>query len=596
MDADRGDQGASTPVERAAWATAAVGSAVLFWMGWARFEAFHNETFDLAFYARMAWGLAVFDFWDPLQNAHVLGLHVSPVLVPLGWLGRLLGTVPVLLAAQAAAVGGAAVALGKLGARHLGPAGSLVGVAAFLAYPNVSHVVTYEWHPGTLAVLPLAWALERLDARDSRGVLLACLGVLACREDLALVTALFGVAILGFEPRTSPGHRRGLRLVVGSLAYLGLFAFGLHPRYAPAQGSFALHFGHLGDGAGDAVGNVLTNPSLLFAHVGPAKLTWLPRVLLPLGLLPLAAPRLSLFAVPVLGIAFFSAFPTTSNLDSHYLTTALPPLVASALIGAARVGRWLPPRAGALGPALLVAADLAGGLLAGRSPFDPVFRPDAISAQRRTARDAIPDGAAVQAPPSLLPHLAERRRLHLGWRADKGAKFVVLDLWHRERYAGREVLLRTSEEPTMRDWLSRSDLGLIGRSGSLVVLERGADPREGIARDYLIPAASRPSTPLTECLSLEGATRLDDDHVSIVLTAHGPCPADLALRVNGRVELPFDGLLNPAHLRAGDRLRSVHRAAGDSLRVGALRSSGARPNPGDPEGIEVPMGQSTSDP
>ncbi|MDH5493690.1 MAG: hypothetical protein OEY14_17180, partial [Myxococcales bacterium] len=28
------------------------------WLGLSRFHAFHNETFDLAFYTRMAWGMA----------------------------------------------------------------------------------------------------------------------------------------------------------------------------------------------------------------------------------------------------------------------------------------------------------------------------------------------------------------------------------------------------------------------------------------------------------------------------------------------------------------------------------------------------------
>jgi hypothetical protein len=56
------------------------------------------------------------------------------------------------------------------------------------------------------------------------------------------------------------------------------------------------------------------------------------------------------------------------------------------------------------------------------------------------------------------------------------------------------------------------------------------------------------------------------------------------------VDLLFDGVLSPAHLRAGDIVESRHalsaeergRILRDGLRVGVLRSSGARPDHGDP--------------
>ena len=580
---------------------------VFLWMAWGRFENVHHRTFDLAFYGRLSWGLAVFDGWDPLQHANVLGLHLSLILIPLGWLGRVFGTVPVLLTAQVAAVAGAALLLGRLAHRHLGRLGWLVGPLVFLGYPNISHVVSYEWHPGTMAVLPLAWALERLDASDRRGVVWASLGVLACREDLALVTALLGL-LLAWPARPWSGPddgrgdelhsawRTGLALAAGSLAYLALFAFVLHPRFAPAEGSFQAHFGHLGDGAADAVANVLADPLRLLAHVDRAKLTWLPRVLAPLAFLPLVAPRLAIPALPVLGVAFFSAFHTTANLDSHYLTTALPPLVAAALVGAGRVSGSLAERRPLLREApglVLASASLVGWALAGQGPTDRAFHADRQTVARRIVLDSIPDRVSVQAPAPLLPHLVERNRLHMGWQRDEGAEYVVLDLWHRERYRGREVLLRTSEEPTMRSWLARPELAVVAHSGSYVVLRRGLDPRgpESIAGDYLLATGAEPAgEPLTDCLRVVGARRLGAGEVALELHATGPCPADLALRIDGRVDLLFDGLLSPAHLRAGDRLRSDHVFAGDELALATLRSSGARPRPVDPERVLVPLG------
>lgn len=592
-------------LEWAGWAFTFGVALVLLWMAGARFHNVHQRTFDLGFYGRLAWGLAAFDGWDPIQHTHVLGLHVSPVLVPLGWLGRLFGTIPVLLTAQVLAVAGAAVVLGRLGARRLGPVGHLAGPIAFLAHPNLSHVTTYEFHPGTLAVLPLAWALERLDAGDARGVARGAVGLLLCREDLALV-ALMLALVMGWPHRPWKGEgerhraewRRALRLATGALAYLALFAFVLHPIFAPADGPFQAHFGHLGETPEQALANLLSDPLRLFDHVDRDKLTWLPRVLAPLAFLPLLAPRLALPALPVLAIAFFSRFPTTVELYSHYLTLAIPPLVAAALVGASVVRGWLPKRLGPLAPAALAATAIAGWVLVGQSPIAKAFRADEDTVARRIILESIPDGASVQAPGPFLPHLVERPRIHHGWRRDEGADFVVLDLWHRERYAGREVLLRTSEEPSMRGWLAKDDMAVVAHAGRFVLLERGRDPRGSgsIASEYITETGASPEgQPLTGCLRVLGAERQSASSVSLLLHAEGPCPVDLALRADDRVDLLFDGLLSPAHLRAGDRLRSEHRSTGGELRLSVLRSSGARPEPDDPE-LVLPVVQSTSGP
>src|SRR5690606_11696903 len=170
----------------------------------------------------------------------VLGLHLSPVLVPLGVLGWLVGTVPVLLVVQAFAVAASAWPLAAIGARRLGATGAAFGTACWFAYPNLGHVATFEFHPGTLAVLPLAWACDALDRGDGKALLWAVVGTLACREDLALCTALLGLTAAFTVP---PLRTMGLRLALGSAAYAALFALVLHPLFAPAQGSFEAHFG-----------------------------------------------------------------------------------------------------------------------------------------------------------------------------------------------------------------------------------------------------------------------------------------------------------------------------------------------------------------
>lgn len=540
----------------------AIAGVLLGALALARYATFHNETFDLAFYTRMAWGLAEARTWDPITNTHVLGLHLVPILIPLGWMGRAIGTVPTLLLAQGGAGAMAAWSLARLGRRRLGPMGAWLGAGCLLLHPNLAHVFTYEFHPGNLALWPLAHAFERLDARDARGVVLSCLGALACREDLALVTA--GIGLLAVHG----GFRRAGGLVVAiSVIWLIFFVAILHPAFASEGGSFGQHLGHWGDSIGSVLLTWVRHPGELLEHVfGGRRGTYLLRVLAPLALMPLAAPRFALVALPILALNLVSTFPTTPNLDSHYLTPALPALAVGAIHGAARLRRPL------LAAAALSAALVISYSVAGLTSFAP-FVPDAGTHDARLILESVEPTESLQGPDRLLPHVAERPLVFRGPPPDRGADVVVLDLEHRRRYAGRDTLLRTQQEPRTRDWLARADYGVVAHAGDLLAMRRGADPRD---TPFLVTEGVPISgTQLTHCLRLKGEY---GGWLSFVAT--GPCPNDLALRFeDGRVELLFAGEFSPAHLRAGDLVRSWHPRG---QRVRTIRSSGAPAEPGDP--------------
>ncbi|MEO0325968.1 MAG: DUF2079 domain-containing protein, partial [Myxococcota bacterium] len=543
----------------------------------ARYATFHNRTFDLAFYARMAWGLAGNDWWDPLVGAHVLGLHVSPVLVPLGVLGRLIGDpVRVLMVAQSAALVGAGLCIARAGRRWLGPAGAVLGVLTVVLHPNALHAATYEVHPGTLALLPMAYALERLDAADLRGLLVGCLGMLLCREDLALVTAALGVLAWPTSRRVAIG------LVASSGAYLALFLFVFFPEHAPETGSFQLHFGKWGDSFGEVFATWRADPGTLAAHLAqPGKLSFVPRAILPYALLPLLAPRWWLPALPTLLIAQISDFPTTDDLDSHYLTPALPALAMATLAGLHRLagGRERPARLGLVAVSGTLGVAVA---VVGPHPTQAAFHPDArqpagrdVVARVRGADAAAGTEVGFQGPDALLPHLAARRRLHRGPPPERGDRFVAFDLTHRVRWAHDETLLRTEEEEPLRAWLARPDHGVVLHQPPFLLLERGKDPRRGLGAAYFLPepsvaARGTPGVALSACLRVERAERTAAG-VALVLRAERGCPSDLALRLGPvpqpgsaralrgprRVDLLFDGVLSPAHLRPGDRVRSA---------------------------------------
>lgn len=590
-----------------------VSSAVfaLLWSleGLSRFHNFHNRTFDLALYARQAWGLVHGDFYDPIVDVPFLGSHVALVLWPLGMLGKVFGTVPVLIVAQALALAFTALPIARIGARRFGDRGAWLGAAAWLLYPNIGHVASYEFHPGSIGVLAIALALDALDADRALAFGVACFAMLLCRADFAMLGALLGLgAMLWTRPRPRVWRQTGALVCLGSIAYLAVQFLVLKRLYPAGSSSMDLHFRQWGGSPFGVLSTLIHDPAAVRDHfLQPAKLGYLPKLLLPVALLPLLAPRWLLFAVPFVAINLLSSFPTTSEFYSHYLTPAIPAIVVAGLDGLARLTTYvralrLRQAAVAVLVACLSLASWRNGGLPWSRDFDAAaFVADSYTGQARRTLATIAPLGSVQAPDPLLPHVAERSELYRSTPPDVGARFVVLDVSHRQRYERTEDLLRTIEEPTTRTWLARRDYGLVHVENSLLTLQRGTDPRSGIAQRYLPHEHGQQSgIPLTRCLTLLSAW-LDPHGLELELSAQAPCPNDLALRIGAetrprRVDLLFDGLLSPAQLRDEyavswhsltplERERILERG----LRIGALRSSGDPPEQGDPVTFLVPL-------
>jgi hypothetical protein len=181
--------------------------------------------------------------------------------------------------------------------------------------------------------------------------------------------------------------------------------------------------------------------------------------------------------------------------------------------------------------------------------------------------------------------------------------FVVLDVSHRARYAHREDLLRTIEEPVARAWLARRDFVLIHAEPSYLLFARGKDSRVGpAARFFSEDPGGQRGVALTRCMAVSSAW-LQPEGLQLELSVQAPCPADLALKIllpgrPERVDLLFDGLLSPARLR-DEHVYSWHALSADErsvlrehgLLLALIRANGAPVEPTDPRARNVPVVQ-----
>lgn len=410
--------GAAAAVPVLLLAAAAVAWAAAFvWLGALRHTRFATFGFDLGIYDQAAWLLAHghLDGMITVRGLRVFGHHVNPVLFAYAPAYRLGAGVEVLLVTQVAAQAAAALVCFAIGVERLGDRWLALGPAlALLANPTWQWLTWEFFHPEVLAGTALlgAWwaALRRRWWWFAAAVVLA----VACREDVALVTAVLGLVVAG------RGERRvGLATAAASLGWY-LVATRVILVWGNGTGPFyEAYFADLGDGPGAVLRTALTRPwEPLGLAIRPDRLAYLGRMLGPFAFLPLAGPVGLALAAPALAVNLLSSFPYTRELTYHYQALVVPALAIGAVEAVARLGRRGRPVA-AVAALVLLAAAVATSLAWGPSPLGTRFRTgiwpldaDPRQPARERAVRLVPPAAPVSATYTFVPHLTHRRAVY----------------------------------------------------------------------------------------------------------------------------------------------------------------------------------------
>jgi uncharacterized membrane protein len=464
---------ALTPAH-AVYAAAGVFAALFAAADALRYESYNARRFDLGNMTQAVWNTAHGRFLESTtetgEQVSRLGSHVDPLLAALA-LPWLAWPSPLLLVTvQAVAIALGALPVFWLARKHLGSEGIAAAFAfAYLLYPSTQWNAHFEFHPVSLAIPLLLFAIWYLDEDRFLAFLPFGVAAAATKEHMGLLVAWLGVWY---------ALRHGRRLLgactaaVG-LAWLVIAAFILLPHFAPTGVDvFADRYGAVGGSPGGIAKTLVTDPLLILRELTTSRdVAYVVVLLVPFAGLWALSPLLAAGALPELGLDLLSSKPEQTDILYQYSAAIGPFVVAASVLGAARLKRGTVRRLSAV----------VLGLMAAFLIYSPLWRlPRYVADLRSPAHAArveavslIPDGAPVAATNELGGHLSERRRI-LVFPNHSAVDWIVADANDTTYVGAGRVALETALATVRHD---RSWLRLFARDGILVLRRVGASPR-----------------------------------------------------------------------------------------------------------------------
>jgi uncharacterized membrane protein len=428
-----------------------------------RQRAFATGRFDLGNMVQAVWSTA---HGHPLQMTNLhgqqisrLAAHVDPILAVFGPLWWIWPSPDLLLVTQALAVATGAWPVFLLARKHLESSRAALGFAlAYLLYPATGWLTLNEFHPVALATPLLLFAFWYLDNDRLLPFALFAVAAAACKEEIGLVVAGFGLWYALAKRR----RVEGAAIAVLGVAWSAIAIAVVIPHFHTAgESDFYGRYSEVGGSAAGIVKTTFTDPlRILDAAFSTRDLHYLLELVAPLAALCLLAPLVLIAAVPELAINLLSATQTQTSIHFHYTAGLIPPLVIAAVLGAKRLNRWTAPVAIAVVVAALLGNYRLGPITGWRHvPGGSRFQATAarVTDHDRIAARAlrlIPKTAVVSATNTLGAHLSARRRV-LSFPFVQDATWIAADETqpgYADRYAPLPTAIQLAALRRNPDW------------------------------------------------------------------------------------------------------------------------------------------------
>jgi uncharacterized membrane protein len=390
-------------------------------------------------------------------------IHVDPLLIPISLLYFIWADPKVLLVLQTLVVAsGAYPAFWLARLRLRSNLAAVVIAVLYLLYPALQQALVFDFHAVTFAAPFLLFMLYFMYTGRTVGVFIFALLSLACKEEIGLVVAMFGVWAIVFQWR----WRSGLALFLIGITWFYLAYAVIMPHFSPTGHPLLVsRYPQLAKPTAFIANSLLHPHEFLNQYIRePGHLAYLNVLFAPALYLPLLVPWVFFIALPSLAINLLSSDPQMYSGIFQYNAEIVPVLIfatieALVVIGwliqvmmaslrmyySQRSGKhdglgfypWLPARivhivllAGLLGGTLVSAINTDYSFY-GQMPFSQNFRWPKVTDHIRLAQhfiDMVPPMASVSAQSKLVPHLSEREHIYLFPYADDLADYVFLDV------------------------------------------------------------------------------------------------------------------------------------------------------------------------
>ena len=506
---------------------AAAYAAVFSYLSLVKLRYYLYTDFDLAIFVQATNSILHGSFASSIAGLNLLGAHSALSLLLVAPFFALVRSPATLLVAQSVALALGAIPIHRLARRRLGSGVAAACFAAlYLLHPALGYLNLFEFHSESLAVPALLFAFDYVDQGRLLPSGIAAAVALTGREDAALVVAALGLwALVTRRPRAL-----GAAALLIALAAVSLFlTFGvLQPTYGTGEVEYIALYREWGRSIPEVMTNVAHQPlralEWMIATPGLAEETALkhqfyPRMLLPLGFLPLLSPWTLAIAVPVVAEHFLTSHINQYMIIYQYTAFVTPILAVAGVLGLANLVKLVtgvrPGQAAPVGrmrvagglkrvlPLVALAASVAANLLYGPitgflepRPLDRLerFWPDDDDRALRPWRDSllarVPRRGGVVAGFGYLARLAARDSLHAFHHLVTGHYTAstkpfpvpegVVALIADDDVETLAPLVDPETGPRLRDLIARNGLVPAGLAGGGMLYLRGPAPPDSV--------------------------------------------------------------------------------------------------------------------
>lgn len=310
-----------------------------------RYDTFKATAFDLGNMDQVLWNTIhgrlfqftnqAIDWYGPPTR---LAIHFEPIILPLSLLYVFHPDPRILLVFQTLALVSGALPVFLLTRRYLPewPIVAALMATAYLLVPSLLGLNIFDFHPLSLATPLLLYAMLALTYKRYVWFLVACVLAAACKEDIPLVIAVFGVLLIWKYKLP----RLGITLIIGGLLWSFLAFKVVIPHFYPGvqANNYWYRYEALGSSPGAAIANLLIHPWLLFTTFFTLdRLYYLAGLIRSVGFLSLLAPEWLLPALPILAENLLSTDPLLFSGVYHYNAAIIPFVMLAAIHGTRRL-------------------------------------------------------------------------------------------------------------------------------------------------------------------------------------------------------------------------------------------------------------------